>query len=250
MHQEKISSPFTIAATAIFTSFVCVATIIFSMYVPSTEGFFNIGESMVFLSALLFGPYVGAFSGGVGSMLADLILGYPHYAPATLIIKASEGFIVGFLSRHNPRLSSRIQWKIFTLLLGIVAGGLLAAIGSIYYSGESELTLGFTTYTFLLPREFWLILGAFAALSISLVGFAADPEFGWTLFSVILGGSIMVLGYFIYEMFFIGWLFNIQAVAIAEVPINIGQMTVGALIALPTAKMIWHAFPQLRKKLK
>ena len=38
--------------------------------------------------------------------------------------------------------------------------------------------------------------------------------------------------------------------AIAEVPINIGQMTVGALIALPTAKMIWHAFPQLRKKLK
>jgi len=248
MHVKKHSSPFTIAATAIFTSFVCVATIIFSIYVPSTEGFFNIGESMVFLSALLFGPYIGAFSGGVGSMLADLILGYPHYAPATLLIKACEGFVVGFLSRHNPKLSSRIQWKIFTLLLGIVAGGLLATVGSIYYSGESELTLGFTTYTFLLPREFWLILGGLAAFSISLIGFAADPEFGWALFSVIMGGFTMVLGYFIYEMFFIGWLFNIQAVAIAEIPINIGQMTVGALIALPTAKMISHAFPQLSWK--
>ena len=247
MPKEKISSPFTVAATAIFTSFVCVATIIFSMYVPSTEGFFNIGESMVFLSALLFGPYVGAFSGGVGSMLADLILGYPHYAPATLIIKACEGFVVGFLSRHNPRIRSKIQWKIFTLLLGLIAGGLLATVGSIYYSGESELTLGFTTYTFLLPREFWLILGALATLSISLVGFTADPQFGWSLFSVVLGGFTMVLGYFIYEMFFIGWLFNIPAVAIAEIPINIGQMTIGALIALPTAKIIWRAYPQLKK---
>jgi len=248
MPLEKHPSPFTVAATAIFTSFVCIATIIFSIYVPSTEGFFNIGESMVFLSALLFGPYVGAFSGGVGSMLADIILGYPHYAPATLLIKACEGFAVGLLSRHNPKLSSRIQWKVFTLLLGIVAGGLLAAIGSVYYSGEIELTLGFATYTFLLPREFWLFLGGLAAFSIAIVGFAADPEFGWSLFSVILGGSIMVLGYFIYEMFIIGWLFNIQAVAIAEIPINIGQMTVGALIALPTAKMIQHAFTQLRKK--
>ena len=246
--KEKISSPFTVAATAIFTSFVCVATIIFSMYVPSTEGFFNIGESMVFLSALLFGPYVGAFSGGVGSMLADLILGYPHYAPATLIIKACEGFIVGFLSRHNPKISSRIHWKILTMLLGIIVGGLLMIIGSVYYSGESELTLGFTTYTFMLPSEVWLFLGIIAALLISLVGFISDPQFGWTLFSVTLGGLVMVFGYFIYEMFIIGWLFNIQAVAIAEVPINIGQMTIGALIAIPTAKIIWHAFPQLKKE--
>jgi len=246
--KEKISSPFTVAATAIFTSFVCVATIIFSMYVPSTEGFFNIGESMVFLSALLFGPYVGAFSGGVGSMLADLILGYPHYAPATLIIKACEGFIVGFLSRHNPKISSRIHWKILTMLLGIIVGGLLMIIGSVYYSGESELTLGFTTYTFMLPSEVWLFLGIIAALLISLVGFISDPQFGWTLFSVTLGGLVMVFGYFIYEMFIIGWLFNIQAVAIAEVPINIGQMTIGALIAIPTAKIIRHAFPQLKKE--
>ena len=244
----KKSSPFTIAAAAIFTAFVCVATIIFSMYVPSTEGFFNIGESMVFLSALLFGPYVGAFSGGVGSMLADLILGYPHYAPATLIIKGCEGFIVGFLSRHNPSLSSRVQWKIFTVLLGIIIGGLLATVGSIYYTGESELTLGFTTYTFMLPKEMWLILGALTAISISIIGFATDPQFGWTLFSVTLGGLVMVLGYFIYEMFIIGWLFNIQAVAIAEIPINIGQMTIGALIALPISKIILRVYPQLRRK--
>ena len=247
MAQAKTSSTFTVTVTAVFTALVCAATIIFSMYVPSTEGFFNIGESMVFLSALLFGPFVGAFAGGVGSMIADLLLGYPHYAPATLIIKACEGYVVGFLQKNNPRLVSKTHWKIFTSILGLVAGVLLAVVGSIYYSGESELTLGFTAYTLFLPYQFWLVLGAAAACSLAGIGFVADPEFGWTVFSVIAGGFVMVLGYFIYQMFFIGWLFNIQAVAVAELPINIGQMTVGAVIALPIAKIVWRAFPYLKR---
>jgi len=39
-------------------------------------------------------------------------------------------------------------------------------------------------------------------------------------------------------MLFIGWLFNIQVVAIAEIPVNIGQMIVGAAVALPVTKVI------------
>ncbi|RJS84152.1 ECF transporter S component [Candidatus Bathyarchaeota archaeon] len=245
MPKGKASSSLRVAVAAIFTSFVCVATIVFSVYIPSTKGYFNIGESMVFLSALLFGPYVGAFSGGVGSMLADLILNYPHYAPATLLIKASEGFVVGFLSKHNPKIKSKIKWKAFTVILGIIVGGLLMGIGSTKYSGESELTLGFTTYILTLPREVWLVLGGSAAILISLLGLIADPRLGWAIFSVTLGGLIMVLGYFIYEMFFLGWLFGMQVYAIAEVPANIGQMIIGALVAIPVAKMIRRMFPQI-----
>ena len=245
MPKNKAASSLRVAAAAIFTSFVCVATIVFSIYIPSTKGYFNIGESMVFLSALLFGPYVGAFSGGVGSMLADLILNYPYYAPATLLIKASEGFVVGFLSKHNPKIKSKIKWKAFTVILGIIVGGLLMSIGSTKYSGESELTLGFTTYTLTLPREVWLVLGGLAAILISLLGLIADPRLGWTIFSVTLGGLIMVLGYFIYEMLFLGWLFGMQVYAIAEVPANIGQMIIGTLVAIPVAKMIKRMFPQI-----
>jgi len=249
MLQKKISSPFTVAVTAVCTAFVCVATMIFSIYVPSTEGFFNIGESMVFLSALLFGPFVGAFAGGVGSMLADLLLGYPHYAPATLIVKACEGYVVGMLTKYNPQFSSKVHWKLFTSLLGLIAGGLLASIGPIRYSGETEVTLGFATFSFFLPAEFWLFLGAVVALSIAAVGFVAEPELGWTIFSMMIGGFIMVLGYFIYQMFFIGWLFNIEVVAIAEIPVNVGQMTIGATVALPVAKIVWRAFPHLKQNL-
>lgn len=58
----------------------------------------------------------------------------------------------------------------------------------------------------------------------------------------------MVLGYFIYQQFFIGQLFNIKAVAIAEIPVNIGQMVIGATVALPIAKIVWRALPYLKQK--
>ena len=117
--------------TAVFTALVCVVTMIFSIYIPATQGFFNVGESMVFLSAILFGPFVGAFAGGFGSMLADLLLGYPHYAPATLIVKACEGAVVGALMKKTPKFKSKLHWKLFTLFLGVTVGILLGLVLSI-----------------------------------------------------------------------------------------------------------------------
>ncbi|MEM3730892.1 MAG: ECF transporter S component [Candidatus Bathyarchaeia archaeon] len=247
MQKSKIE-PFKFAVTAVFTALVCIVTVIFSIYVPATEGFFNVGESMVFLSALLFGPFVGAFSGGVGSMLADLILNYPHYAPATLFIKACEGAVVGMLKKRNPKLRSKLQWKLLTMILGVFAGILLGWIGSTYYSGEIELTLGWSIYNLYIPVEFWLALGAIVAISISTLGFLAEPEFGWMVFSVVVGGFVMVSGYFLYQTFLIYPLFKIEVVAIAEVPVNIGQMVIGAIVALPIAKVVWRIFPYLKEK--
>ena len=245
---RRTVAPFDLAATAVFTALVCVATIVFSIYVPATEGFFNIGESMVFLSAILFGPFVGAFAGGVGSMLADLLLGFPHYAPATLMIKACEGAVVGLIKKRNPKFSSRRYWSLFTLCLGVLVGFMLGWIGSAYYSGEVNLTLGPGTFVFQVPVELWLALGILTALSIALLGLLTDPEFGWTVFSVIVGGLVMVFGYFVYQVFFIFPLFNIEVVAIMEIPVNIGQMIIGAIVALPIAKLVWRAFPYLKKK--
>ncbi len=154
------------------------------------------------------------------------------------------------LKRRNPRFSSAVRWKFFTSLLGLAAGASLAIVGTFKYSGQTELTLGSAVFSFVLPAEFWIFVGAVVAISIAALGFFADPEFGWTVFSVVSGGLTMVLGYFIYQMFFIGWLFGIEVVAIAEIPVNIGQMIVGATVALPAAKIVWRAFPQLKKSSK
>ena len=245
------STPTGLALTAISTALVCVATIAFSFYVPQTRGFFNIGETMVFTTAILFGPVIGAFAGGVGSMLADILLGYPHYAPATLIIKATEGGIVGFLSRRKPNFSSK-SWKAFTFLIGLIIGASLSAIGAIYYTGEVELALGIPQFIILntvleISPIFWYAIGALIVLLVTLMGLLFEPELGWLVFTTLIGGSIMVTGYFIYQQFLLFPLFNIEVLAFAEIPINIGQVLIGLIVALPIVKIVKRSIPQLKR---
>jgi len=240
-----------LSITAIFTALVTAATMVFSISVPQTRGFFNIGETMVYTSAFLFGPFVGSFSGGVGSMLADLLLGYPHYAPATLVIKACEGGVVGILTRKRLEFGSRVQWKAFTFAVGLVVGILLGSIGSLYYSGSVDLYLGIPppqnpTITFFVPQMLWFALGTLVLFLITLMGFVFEPEFGWLVFSALVGGSIMVAGYFVYQQFLIGPLFNISVIAPAEIPINIGQMIVGLIVSIPIVRTIWRSLPSLK----
>jgi uncharacterized membrane protein len=246
------STAIQLALAAVSTSLVCVVTMVFSINVPDTRGFFNIGETMIYAAALLFGPVIGAFAGGVGAGFADLLLGYWYYAPATLVIKALEGGIVGILGRGRPRFRSEVSWKTFTFGMGLVIGVLLAVIGSIYYSGMVELRLGIPppenpNVTFMVPPELWYLLGAAVIISITLAGFVLEPEFGWLAFSTLVGGVIMVTGYFLYQNFLLLPLFNIEAIAVAEIPINIGQMLIGLVVALPIVRIMLRSMPQLKR---
>ncbi|MFO8017957.1 MAG: ECF transporter S component [Promethearchaeia archaeon] len=121
--------PVTIAVTSIFAALICIVTMLIAIPVPATQGFINIGDALVMSAGLLFGPFIGALAGGVGSMFADLFLGYTLYAPATLVIKGLEGLVVGLIS--NPKKKhKRIDFRDIT---GIVIGGLIMVIGYFIY---------------------------------------------------------------------------------------------------------------------
>lgn len=92
--------------SGVFAAVVCAATLVLRIPVPATSGYINLGDSMVFVSALLYGTRVGGIAGGVGSAMADLIGGYGAWAPFTFVIKGVEGFVVGHLSRKNSVLRS------------------------------------------------------------------------------------------------------------------------------------------------
>lgn len=233
---------------AVFTSLVCIATISFTVYVPSTRGYFNVGETMVYAAAILFGPFVGAFAGGVGSMLADIFLGYYYYAPATLVIKALEGFAVGFLNERGRAFVeayTRRELKIFTIEMGLLVGALVSLVGFLYYSGFVELYSGIfstenPTLNLFIPAEFWFGVGAFTVLMVTFLAVFSEPEYGFAIISCIFGGLLMVFGYFLYEQFFLG------VFAFAEVPINIGQMVIGLTVATPIVKVVKRTLPQLK----
>jgi uncharacterized membrane protein len=82
---------------AIMIALTAVSTMFISIPAPGATGYFNLGDSMVFIAAILLGPKGGLIGGGIGSALADVLLGYTLWAPFTLIIKGLEGYLAGYL---------------------------------------------------------------------------------------------------------------------------------------------------------
>lgn len=232
--------------TAVFTAIVAAATMVFSIYVPATRGYFNIGETMVYTTAFLFGPVIGAVAGGLGSMISDLLLGYPQYAFGTLIIKAAEGAIVGYLGRRVLKVTTGTNWKLASTLIAIVAGELVGSIGATYYAGPTEASIGFpgtaqTMVTVEVPIALWVLLAVLIAVLIASLGFSSQPQFSLLAIAVLVGGAEMVLGYFLYEMSVLG----MGAAALAEVPFNLGQVSVGLLVSIPLVRAVWKRMPRL-----
>ncbi|MDW8036263.1 MAG: ECF transporter S component [Candidatus Korarchaeum sp.] len=102
-----------VATTGLMTALTTVATMVIQVPIPATKGYINLGDTMVMLSGSLFGSLVGSVAGGLGSALADLLSGYAHWAPFTLVIKCAEGYIAGL---------SKDKKGIFKVLILIIAG--------------------------------------------------------------------------------------------------------------------------------
>ena len=123
------SNSVVIAMIAIFGALICVLTMIIAIPIPATKGFINIGDLGVMIAGLLLGPVIGGIAGGVGSALADIFLGYAIYAPATLIIKGLEGFIIGVIA--NPR--KNYQKFNYRDIIAVIVGGLIMVFGYFIY---------------------------------------------------------------------------------------------------------------------
>ncbi|MBR0368943.1 MAG: ECF transporter S component [Clostridia bacterium] len=126
----KNTSTFRVVLTALFAALVCVATM--TIRIPSpTGGYLNLGDGIVLLSAFLLGPVYGTLAAGVGSMLADLLSGYPAYAPGTLAVKALTALLAAQLYRRA--LAGR--GPVLRIAVAGICGELVMALGYFAYTG-------------------------------------------------------------------------------------------------------------------
>ena len=144
-----------LALYGLFAALTIIATLVFKVPVPSFNIYFNMGESIIYLVALLYGGPAGAIIGGVASALADIIGGYPLWAPITLIIKGVEGFIVGTMVRKTS-IPVAIALGAIPLVLGYasVAGILYgrAAVPIEFLLSSLQAIVGGLVAMFLYPR--------------------------------------------------------------------------------------------------
>ncbi|MCL4435089.1 MAG: ECF transporter S component [Thaumarchaeota archaeon] len=236
-----------LAAMGVFTAFVAVATMVVSANVAATGGYFNIGETMVYTAALLMGPVVGAFAGGIGSMISDVALGYAVFAPGTLVIKGAEGFIVGYLAQYRFNSPSKTRVTVLAVISGMILALVIWWGGTSFFTGDIDFTLGIAPstliFTLAVPELFWIVLAVAAFLLVTIAGVYLDPQISWLVFVILLGGAEMVVGYYFYERYVMG-----QVLATAEILVNIGQVIVGLIVSIPLTRSIARIMPRNLKR--
>lgn len=130
--------------TALLIALVTVTTMVVNIPLPGVKGYVNIGDTVVLLAGLLFGPGVGAIAGAFGSALADLFLGYAFWAPITFVIKGLEGFLAGWLILKFKKAAPVVAIiAVLVMVLGyFIAGTILYGIGPAIASLPGDLLQG------------------------------------------------------------------------------------------------------------
>ncbi len=112
-----------LVTAALMAAMTCVVTMSIPIQIPyGNGGYIHPGDAFVLLSGIILGPFYGGFAAGIGSMLADLLLTYVQYAPATFIIKTLAA-AAGAYSFRYIRKNSVIVSGIFggiTVTLGYI----------------------------------------------------------------------------------------------------------------------------------
>ena len=96
---KKQNAVIQLSLMAIMSALVTVGTLIVRIPNPM-GGYFNVGDVMIFVTALTFTPLIGGVAGGLGSSVADII-SFPVFALPTLVIKGLEGLLAGLITNKK-----------------------------------------------------------------------------------------------------------------------------------------------------
>ena len=168
--QSILGPPLKLALSAIFTALVCVATLTFVISIPATTGYFNLGETLIYTAALIFGPLTGGIAGGAGAAIADILGGFAQFAPVTLVVKGLEGAIVGLL---NNKIRKRTRSLSLSATISILIGGLEMVAGYFIYE---LLVFGDVAFAEVIPNLLQVFIGLIVAVAIMQVVFRVFPQ--------------------------------------------------------------------------
>ena len=121
----------SIVTASVFAAITTLATMIIKVPTFGTNGYVNIGDAAVLISAWLLGNPYGALAAGIGSGLADLLSGYPAYIPGTTVIKFVMALVAAAIFKS---LKEKLPRTIVYIISSIVAEVLMIAGYFLYES--------------------------------------------------------------------------------------------------------------------
>jgi uncharacterized membrane protein len=144
-----------IGLLAVSIALVTVFTSVRPVPVPATGGYANLSSVAITFVGLVFGPFVGAVSGGIGAAIADLLGGFLPFAPLTLVAHGLEGLLIGLLG-YGQRSVGRMIFAWFVGSLAMIA---------VYFVGEALFMTGPAAALAEVPfNAFQALVGAIAGI--------------------------------------------------------------------------------------
>jgi len=119
-----------LVSAALMAAMTCVVTMTLPIKIPyGNGGYIHPGDAFVLLSGIILGPLYGGLAAGIGSMMADLFLGYTNYFIITFFIKLLAAMLGAYSYRH-------IRTK--SIILAGILGGVVVTTG--YFIGDTLLS--------------------------------------------------------------------------------------------------------------
>lgn len=122
-----------IVLSGLLISLVFIATKFINLRLPLSinGGLIHLGNTMLFVSALVFGKKKGAVAGAFGMGLFDVVSGWMAWAPFTFVIRGVMGYMIGSIAYAGGRNGQNIFWNLVAIFLSgiwMLAGYYLAEV--------------------------------------------------------------------------------------------------------------------------
>lgn len=105
--------------SGILAAIICLVTMYLKV-TAGTAGYFHLGDATILLACLLLNPWYAAGSAAIGSMFADIFVGYAIWSPATFIVKGLMALVVAYILKKNNKL----PWIVTS---GVIMGVIMTA---------------------------------------------------------------------------------------------------------------------------
>lgn len=129
-----------ITKTAAMAAIVFILTYTFK--IPFPNGYTHLGDCAILIGVIVLGRKKGAWAGGIGAAMADLISGYAQWIIPTLIIKFLMATVMGII------MEKAMQESKINFLVGAVVGGLVQIVG---YTAVKIVYYGFAQAMVMTP---------------------------------------------------------------------------------------------------
>lgn len=120
----------TMIYAAMLAALTCIATMVIKVPTLGTNGYVNIGDTIVLFAAWTLGNPYGALAAGIGSGLADLLAGCGSYVPGTTVIKFVMAFVACIVFKGLNKVNSP---KPVAYIAGGVAAETVMVVGYFVY---------------------------------------------------------------------------------------------------------------------